>query len=220
MEGFNPDETMRDAVVRELEWDARLDAQHIGVTATDGAVTLSGHVASYSDRRWAVKAAERVYGVRAVADEIEVKLPAASVRDDSDIAEAITRLLKWSTAIPASVKAEVLKGHVTLRGEVQWQYQRDEVERSIRYLAGVQSVSNAIAIKSHQVDAADVVQQVGDAIKRMAAIDARSVWVTTSGGTVRLHGHVHSFAERRTAGLAAASAPGVSHVENEVLVTP
>lgn len=214
------DNTMREAVTNELEWDPRLDSARISISANEGAVVLAGHVPSYSQRWAAVKAAERVYGVRAVADEIEVELPGSDRRDDADIAEAISRMVHWNNAIPATVKAEVIKGHVTLRGEVEWNYQRSEAERAVRNLAGVHNLSNAIMIKPELPKAGDVDHRVGKAIERMADLDARSIWVTTSNGTVRLHGHVHSFAERRTAGFAAASAPGVTHVENDISVTP
>jgi osmotically-inducible protein OsmY len=125
-----------------------------------------------------------------------------------------------STAIPESVKAEVNGGNVTLRGEVAWPYQRTEAERALRYLWGVRSLSNMITVTPHQPKAADVARLVTEAIERMAHLDARSVWVTSTNGTVHLHGHVHSFAEKHTAGLAAASAPGVTHVANDVFVTP
>jgi osmotically-inducible protein OsmY len=211
---------MRDTVVRELEWDPRLDADRIGVSAKDGAIVLTGHVPAYFEKQAAVRAAERVYGVRAVADEIEVKLPGSSVRDDADIAEEIARLVRWSTVLPGAVKAEVSKGHVTLRGEVAWGYQRQEAERAIRHLAGVHGVTNRITVKPHLPKAADVEDRVGEAIERMADLDARSISVTTTNGTVHLHGHVHSFAERRTAEHAAASAPGVTNVENDIYVRP
>jgi len=214
------DKTMHEAVTRELEWDARVDADRIGLSAKDGTIVLSGHVPTYSDRWCAVQAAERVYGVRAVADEIEVKLGVSAVRDDSDIAEDITRALKSHQGIPDGVKAELSNGHVTLRGEVQWAYQKSEAQRSIRYIGGVHNVSNMITIEPGMPKADDVAERVSDAIERMADLDARSVWVTTRDGSVHLHGHVHSFAERRTAGLAAASAPGVVTVENEIDVTP
>ncbi len=220
MKTLTSDKTMRDSVTRELEWDPMLDADRIGVSAKDGAIVLSGHVPAYAHKRAAVRAAERVYGVRAVADEIEVKLSGSSVRDDADIAEEITRLMKWNMAIPDAVKAEASRGIVTLRGEVEWGYQRSEAERAIRYLGGVRSVNNQITIKPHSPKPADVEDRVSEAIERMADLDARSVWVTTSNGTVHLHGHVHSFAERRIAKRAAESAPGVAKVENYVYVTP
>jgi osmotically-inducible protein OsmY len=220
MQTATRDKAMRESVTRELEWDARVDADRIAISANDGAIVLSGHVPTYADKYSAMKAAERVYGVRAVADEIEVKLSGSSTRDDSDIAEDIARQLQSSTAIPKTIKAEVNSGYVTLRGEVQWPYQRSEAERNLRYLWGVQGLNNRITVKAHGPKADNVAQLVSDAIERMAQVDARSVWVTTSNGTVHLHGHVHSFAEKRTAELAAASAPGVTRVDNEVLVTP
>jgi len=220
MKTARSDKTTRDAVVRELEWDPRVHTDHIGVAASDGAIVLSGHIPSYSDRWAAVRAAERVYGVSAVADELEIKLAQSSVRDDEDIAEDIARHMHASTAIPAGVKADVIKGHVTLRGDVRWVYERDEAERAIRYLAGVHKISNTITVKPQVLKTTDVDHRVSEAIERMADLDARSISVTATNGTVHLHGVVHSFAERRTAGFAAAAAPGVSQVENEIVVTP
>ena len=220
MKTITSDKLMREAVLRELEWDAQVDAGRIAVSANDGAIVLSGHVTTYSDKWDAVKAAERVYGVRAVADEVEVKLPSSSERDDEDIAEDITRHLNTSTAIPKTVKAEVKNGNVTLTGDVSWPFQRDEAERALKYLWGVKGLANMIAVKPAGPKGSDVAERVSEAIERMAHLDARSVWVTTSNGTVHLHGHVHSFSEKHTAGRAAASAPGVTTVKNEVLVTP
>jgi osmotically-inducible protein OsmY len=220
MKTTSSDKTTRDAVIRELEWDPRVHTDHIGVAASHGAVVLSGHVPSYSDRWAAVRATERVYGVRAVADEIEIKLAQASVRNDEDIAEDIARHLSVNTAIPAGVKADVIKGHVTLRGDCRWGYERDEVQRAIRHITGVNNISNTITVKPEMLETADVDHRVSEAIERMADLDARSIQVTATNGTVHLHGVVHSFAERRTAGFAAAAAPGVTDVENEILVTP
>lgn len=220
MKTTSSDKTTRDAVIRELEWDPRVHTDHIGVSASDGVVVLSGHVPSYSDRWAAVRAAERVYGVRAVADEIEIKLAQSSVRNDEDIAADIARHMHVNTAIPAGVKADVIKGHVTLRGDCRWGYERDEAERAIRYIAGVHDVSNAVTVMPEVLKTADIDHRVSEAIERMADLDARSIKVTASNGTVHLHGVVHSFAERRTAGFAAAAAPGVTDVENEIRVTP
>ncbi len=220
MQPITSDKLMRESVVLELEWDAKVDADRIAVSAKDGAIVLSGHVPTLSDKWDAVKAVERVYGVRAVADEIEVKLPSSSKRDDSDLAEHITRNLHSSTAIPETVMAEVEGGFVTLRGEVGWPYQRTEAERSLKYLWGVKGLTNKITIKPAGPEGADVADAVSAAIERMAHLDARAIWVTTTNGTVQLHGRVHSLSAKRTAGLAAASAPGVTSVENEVVVTP
>lgn len=220
MQVVTSDKTMCEQVKRELEWDAQLDADRVAVSAKDGAIVLSGHVPTYADKWAAVKAAERVYGVRAVADELEVKLSDSNKRDDSDVAEDISRHMRSSMAIPKTVQAEVKHGYVTLRGEVEWNYQRTEAERVLRYLWGVQGLNNMITLKPQAPKAHDVADRVGEAIERMAHLDARSIWVTTTNGTVHLHGHVHSFSERRTAELAAASAPGVTRVENDVLVSP
>lgn len=215
------DKTMREAVTTELEWDPKVNLTHIGVSAKDGAIALTGHVTSYPQKYAAVRAAERVYGVRAVADEIEVRLPSSVKHDDAEIAEEIARERRWHTLIPDSLEAEVRKGYVTLRGEVDWSFQRNEAVRAIRHLAGVRGVSNLITVKPHaKPKVADVERRVEAAIERMADLDARSIWVTTSNGTVRLHGHVHSFAERRIAEHAAEAAPGVTMVENDLVVTP
>jgi osmotically-inducible protein OsmY len=220
MKTVNSDKAMRDSVLQELEWDAKLDADRIAVAAHDGAIVLSGHVPSYADKWDAVRAAERVYGVRAVADEVEVKLASSSLRDDSDIAEDIARQLRYSRAIPKDVKAEVKNGYVTLRGDVEWSHQKAEAERTLRYLWGIHGLNNMITVKPRAPRSAHVAERVSAAIERMAHLDARSVWVTTTDDTVHLHGHVHSFAEKHTAGLVAASAPGVDRVENDLVVMP
>ena len=220
MNSPSTDTRMMDSVKQELEWDPRVNASHIGISANNGAIALSGHAPAYWDKWAAVRAAERVYGVRAVADEIEVKLPDASVRTDSDIADAIVRHMSWNNAIPDTVKAEVGNGHVTLRGSVEWGYQRDEAARAIRFLEGVAGLTNLITVKPSAAKIENVDIRVAEAIRRMANVDARSIWVTSTNGTVHLHGHVHSLAERRVAHLAAASAPGVMNVKNEILITP
>jgi len=215
------DATLRSAVERELEWDPKIDSAHLGVSAKDGAVTLSGHVPSYLQKVAAVRAAERVFGVKAVADEIEIDLPAAGKRDDSEIAEEIARERSWNTLIPDSIEADVRKGYVHLRGEVEWRYQRDEAENAVRHLWGVKGVDNAITVKPRvKPKAGEVEHRVEDAIERMADLDARSIWVTTTNGTVHLHGHVRSFTERRIAEEAAEAAPGVTMVDNEIAVVP
>jgi osmotically-inducible protein OsmY len=196
-----------------------VDESHVGVFVKDGAVTLTGHVSSYSEKWSAVRAAERVHGVRAVADEIEVKLPSSSVRDDSDIAEAIARSLRWNTLVPDTVEAEVRNGVVTLRGEVEWNYQRKEAERAIRNITGVKGVTDLITIKP-KLKSTEIEQRIMDALRRSAELDARQITVITRNGTVELHGQVHSLHEKKIAGEAAASAPGVAYVENDLVVMP
>lgn len=138
------DRFLQENVMQELQWEPRVNAPHIGVSAADGSVTLTGNVATYGERMEAVKAAERVHGARAVADEIEVKLRAPHVRDDSEIAEAASRALRWNNLIPENVDAEVRQGFITLRGEVEWQFQRDAAGRIVRDLVGAKGVWNQI----------------------------------------------------------------------------
>jgi osmotically-inducible protein OsmY len=214
------DNTTREAVLHELEWDPKVDASHVGVVATNGAVVLTGKVSSFAHRCASVRAAERVYGVRAVADEIEIKMGSADERDDGDIAEALSRQIKWHSAIPTSVTAEVLDGHVTLNGSVNWSYQRDEAARAVRFVTGVKSFANLITVTPHAPKVTDLESRVGKAIERLADLDARSIRVTEIDGRVQLHGHVHSISEKRAASRSAAGAPGVTEVDNEIVVTP
>jgi osmotically-inducible protein OsmY len=213
------DKQLQQAVQRELDWDPQVNSAHIGVAARNGAVILTGHVSSYSEKYAAVKATERVYGVKAVADELEVKLPGANVREDSDIAASIAQTLRWHSLVPDTVEAEVRKGVVTLRGEVEWGYQRSAAERAVRNVIGVRSVVNLISVKP-RVKPSDVKERITESFKRSATLDAKSISVLTQNGTVRLSGRVHSLWERRTAEEAARAAPGVSEVENDLVVTP
>jgi osmotically-inducible protein OsmY len=213
------DKTLSDDVERELRWEPAVDATNVGVSVQEGAVTLTGYVPTYSDERAAVRAAERIYGVRSVANDIEVSLATDVSRDDPSISEAIQDRFEWSVTVPESVKAEVRYGWVTLRGEVDWHYQRQEAETAIRDIRGVKGISNEITV-TPQVSAGEVKDDVAAALKRNAEVDARSVWVTTDNGTVHLHGHVHSFHERDSAELAAAAAPGVLSVDNQIDVNP
>jgi VCBS repeat-containing protein len=216
------DNALGDAVRSELEWDPKVDQTHIGVAAADGAVTLTGYVTSYAQEHAAVRAAERIYGVRAVADELQVRLQQSFERNDTEIAEAISRQREWNMVIPKSVTAEVKNGAVTLRGEVEWAFQRDDTEEAIRHLAGVRSVANEITVKpADKAESGEIKKRVEDALARQASIDGRSISVTTSDdGTVRLEGHVRSFDESRAAVKAAEAAPGVKLVENDLTVRP
>jgi osmotically-inducible protein OsmY len=215
------DKTLQEQVMHELVWDPEVDAAHIGVSAKDGAVTLTGHVGSYAQKMAAVRAAERVYGVRAVADELEVELPSSATRDDTDLAEEIARELQWNTSVPDTVEAEVRNGLVTLRGEVERPYQRDAAEQAVRHVTGVKGVTNLIVVKpSIKPNPAEVQERIADAIRRMAELDARAIEATTSNGTVHLRGVVHTFHEKKLAENAAKSAPGVQAVKNDIVVAP
>jgi osmotically-inducible protein OsmY len=214
------DRTLQQAVMDELKWTPEVNEAHIGVAVKDGAVTLTGHVSSYAEKYAAVRAAERVYGVRAVADEIEVKLPNSSLRDDADIAEAIAQQLRWNAIVPETVDVEVRNGYVTLRGEVQWDFQREAAERVVRDITGVKGVANLISVAKPKVKPSDVKERIREAIERAAALDASKITVTTDNGTVHLKGTVHSLLEKRVAESAARSAPGVQEVIDEIDVVP
>jgi osmotically-inducible protein OsmY len=213
------DKALQEAVIEELEWDPEVDSAHIGVVAKDGAVTLTGYVSNYAEKWAAVKAAERVAGVIAVADELEVRLPSTSQRDDTDIAESIAQALRSHVSIRDSVTAEVRHGFVTLRGEVDWSYQREEAERVARNTVGVKGVTNLITVKP-RVKPEQIEQRIANAIQRMANLDANQITVTTSNGTVHLSGRVHSWYEKRLAEQEAKSAPGVTKVDNQITVVP
>ncbi|CAN5691050.1 BON domain-containing protein [soil metagenome] len=210
-------EELRQDVVDELAWDRSLDAPGIGVAVHDGAVTLTGHVRSYAEKRAAEKAAKRVHGVIAVANELEVRLPSSLQKDDTDVATAAASALRWSAPVPSTVTASVERGWVTLDGEVEWAYQRRSAENAVRDLSGVRGLSNLIVVKARAVPK-DVRDQIHKAFHRSAQIDADHVSVAVSGGKVTLSGTVRSWSERTEAEHAARTAAGVTEVENKLHV--
>jgi osmotically-inducible protein OsmY len=214
------DAEIRDDVIDELRWDPQIsDADAIGVAVQDGAVTLTGHVPSYAEKLAAARAVERVYGVKAVANDLTVKL-AGAPRDDSDIATAIAHVLEYNVQIPEDrVHARVQNGWVTLEGEVDYDYQRREVERMVRQVRGVIGVTDTITIKP-AARREEVQKIIEDAFKREAEVDARHVRVDVTDHTAALFGHVHSLKEASAARAAAASAPGVATVESHLVISP
>jgi osmotically-inducible protein OsmY len=214
------DAEIREDVISELRWDPQVpDPDAIGVAVKDGAVTVTGHVPVYAGKRAADRAAARVYGVRAVADEIQVRLQ-GEPRDDSDIARAIAHVMEWNTQIPAgAVRARVESGWVRLDGQAGFDYQRREVERMVRHVRGVVAVTNDIKV-TPPVSIDRVEAEIEGAFLRAAQFDARHIRVEVSDHTAELHGHVHSLAEAQAAATAAAAAPGVARVDSHLVVSP
>lgn len=214
------DKELQRDVIAELGWKPSLRGQEIGVAVKDGVVTLSGQVSSYAIKYDAEHAAEAVHGVKGVALDLTVKLPSSSFHSDTEIAHAAVDALRWDIQVPDDkIKIRVEDGNVTLEGAVQWQYQRQAAERALRYLAGVKSVYNLITVKPRKVSAYDVTQKIKDAFKRSAEIDSSKVHVESLDGKVVLEGSVRSWAERRDAENAAWSAPGVTTVDDRLVIS-
>jgi osmotically-inducible protein OsmY len=211
-------EGLQQDVIDELAWDSSIDAPGIGVAVHDGSVTLTGHVRSFTEKRAAEKAAKRVHGVVAVANDVEVRLPGSLQRDDTDVAAAIASALRWSAPVPDAVSATVERGWVTLDGKVDWAHERRAAENAVRDLAGVRGISNQIQVKPRAVPK-DVKSEIQKAFHRSAQIDADHVDVSVSGGTVTLTGTVRSWSELTEAAHAARAAAGVTEVENKLRVS-
>lgn len=214
------DKELQADVIRELEWEPKVDSANIGVAVDKGAVTLTGHVNTYAELVATERATLRVYGVQAVANELVVKLASDRTRDDSAIALAISNQIAWNAAIPhEAVKATVSHGWVTLEGRVGWAYQSEAANKLVKGLIGVKGVTNRVVVKADP-NYKDVKAKITEALHRQAQIDARRIWLTTDDGKVTLHGHVSSWSEATAARKAAESAPGVTKVESQLTITP
>jgi len=207
-------------VKAELEWQPGLDATDIAVSVRNGIVTLAGFVHHYSDKYMAEVAAKRVVGVTAVANDIEVRVPTVDEKPDPEIAREAVGAIK--SRLPTSwerIKVIVKNGYVNLEGEVEWQYQRETAEAAVRWLEGVKGVTNFIEIKPRAAPE-EVKRRIEEAFKRNAEIDARRIVVETSGSEVILKGKVRSWAEREEADRVAWAAPGVTKVDDRIVVSP
>jgi osmotically-inducible protein OsmY len=214
------DAELQQDVMNELKWEPTIKAAEIGVAVKNGVVTLSGYVDSYVKKWVAERAAARVSGVRAVAEEIQVRLPGSLKRSDEDIAGAVANVLEWNVLVPYDrVKVQVQDGLVTLSGEVDWWYQKNAAEEAVRYLMGVVLFNNQITVKP-PVKPLDVKDKIESAFRRNALLDSRRVTVETRGSKILLSGSVRNWAERAEAQWTAWAAPGVSEVENNIIIIP
>ena len=212
------DENIQQDVMQELRRDVRLQPNDIGVVVRDGVVTLIGTVDSYFKKYEAAEAAERVRGVKAVANDTQVRLPGMSERTDTDLARAAREALQWDVGVPSQgMKITVSNGWITLEGDVDSGFQRQAAERAIRRLAGVMGVSNFIAVKP-RVSVGEVKQDIEQALVRNARTDAQHIQVHVDGRKVILRGTVSSYAEKAAAEDTAWAEQGVTEIENQIVV--
>lgn len=206
-------------VLAELDYEPTIDAGEIGVSVSDGIVTLNGIVKSFPEKWTAEQATLRIAGVRAVANEIDVKLILGAERSDADIARSALNALAWNIHVPKDrIKVKVAQGWVTLEGIVEWRYQRDIAQIVVHHMTGVKGVTNLIGVRP-LVTSTEVGEEIEKALKRSAEIDAQQITVETVGDKVILRGNVRSWTERKEAERVAWSAPGVSVVENHITVS-
>jgi osmotically-inducible protein OsmY len=212
------DANIRVDVENELRWDPSLDENGILIKVENGVVSLQGSVPHFSDRWTAEEVTKRVAGVRAIANDVEVKMPKPGERSDSDIAAAAANALKWHFVLESSdIKPVVKQGWITLSGHVSYGYQKTAAESAVRYLVGVKGCINNIEVRP-DVKAMDVKQKIQSAFQRQAALDAKDIKVNVEDSAVVLQGTVHSWREKDDATLAAWAAPGVTKVENKIQV--
>jgi osmotically-inducible protein OsmY len=214
------DEDIQRDVLDELKWDMRVRPNEVGVAVNDGIVTLTGWVDSYLKKLAAENAAHRVPGVKAIVNDIEVRLPGSAERTDADLAKAVLDALRWDAAIPAGkLDVTVSQGWVTLKGEVEFGFEKRDAERAIRHISGIKGVINLITVRPHPLPT-DLKQSIEKALVRNAETDAQRITVEVEGNKVILRGTVRSYAEKKAAEETAWAAPGVTDVENRIVVSP
>lgn len=209
------DVRVRNAVVQQLDWDPEVDASGVGVAAKDGVVTLTGTVPTYFDKLAAERVANGVRGVRGVANDLEVRLRLATT--DAEIAAEAVRALRLRHNVPPEVQVAVHDGHVTLTGTVTWLFQRQQAERAVRHVKGVRGVFNHITVRAVST-ARDVRHRIVEALHRNADVNARHIDVTVDGNIATLKGSVGSYMQYESAARAAAAAPGITKVDNQVQI--
>jgi osmotically-inducible protein OsmY len=212
------DVQLKHDVTNELAWEPSVNETHIGVSVKDGLVTLTGHIPSYGEKYGAEAAAKRVQGVRAVANELDVRIASDTRKTDEDIARSCLAALHAHSAVPDDrLMLVVNAGWVTVEGVVEWQYQKNAVETALRYLTGVRGITNKIEL-TPRASAAGVKERIEDALKRSAELDAQRIHVEAHDSKVTLSGRVHSWVARNEAQAVAWAAPGVTEVENNLVV--
>lgn len=213
---------LREDVQAELDWDPRFDSRDIGTAAKDGVVTLTGKVSTYAEKNAAEEAAQKVAGVRAIANDIEVDLHDSAKRSDSDIAAAALAAIESNVALPANdIKVIVREGWITFEGEVSLRFQADMAEQAVQNLWGVKGVFNNLVLKApSQATTLDVKSKIEDAFRRHAELDADAISVDIKEGALTLSGDVHSILERNIAAATAWATPGVRNVNNQIRIQP
>ena len=212
------DNELQQKIVQELEWDPSVDARHITVAVKNGIVTLGGYVEQFSDKTHAERAVERINGVLAVIDQVELELPGVSHRNDLDIVESALTAMKLNVLIPKDrLKIIAQNGWITLEGSVDWQYQRMAAEDTVRTIRGIKGISNKISIQAEGLKA-DIKDKIRGALVRNAQLDSTQIDIDISGNKATLSGHVRSWSEKHQAEAATWSAPGIAAVENNIVI--